>query len=312
MGIKARQYRYTLTGRHGFFSGGMLIVALALLFVVFAVAAVVLIKNNRNAVPPVSALYKGWEAQEYQKVYELSSRILEKRPLDGTVLAFHGFASYYLFVEQIDPAEAQNYLLTSINSLRNALYRVAAHDRPRISYVLGKAYYHRGYYYADLSLKYLEIAHNASFSAPDLAEFRGLAAASLGDYETSTIAFTEALSENPSDMLLFAIASNYLKLEETEKSKQYLYEVINKSADEILQLQCRNLLGTILFSESRIDEARAEFETIIQKDPNSADAHYGLGVIYESQGDLVRARASWRRALRSDPVHSGARSKLNL
>jgi len=65
-------------------------------------------------------------------------------------------------------------------------------------------------------------------------------------------------------------------------------------------------------TEQKLDEAKAEFDTILEKDPNSADAHYGLGVIYETQGDLIRSRAEWRKAIRLDPVHPGARAKLNL
>ena len=65
-------------------------------------------------------------------------------------------------------------------------------------------------------------------------------------------------------------------------------------------------------TESKIDEARIEFESILEKDPNSADAHYGLGVIYESLGDLIKARAEWRKTIKSNPIHVEARNKLNM
>ena len=44
----------------------------------------------------------------------------------------------------------------------------------------------------------------------------------------------------------------------------------------------------------------------------SADAHYGLGVVYELQGDMIKARAEWRKALKFDPLHIKTRAKLNL
>ncbi len=312
MGLKSKQYRYTLTGKRGFFSSGSVILGGILLFILLSGTAFILVRRSFTPVPSISVLYRQWQQSDYSVVHDTAAQILAARPLDGTSLALHGFSAYYLFVEETDPAQAQLYLVTAINSLRNALYRVSSEDKTAIAYVLGKAYYHRGYYYADLSLKYLDIARSNGFSAGDLEEFRGLAAASLGDYELSNQAFTAALAGNPSDILLHAIADNYYKLGDTDRAKQYLFEAIAISVNEVLQLKCRTLLGTILFAEGRLDDAMGEFTTILQKDPNSADAHYGLGVIYETQGDMIRARAEWRRAIRLDPVHPGARSKLNL
>jgi hypothetical protein len=50
---------------------------------------------------------------------------------------------------------------------------VSDSEKPQIAYVLGKAYYQRGYYYADLSMKYLDYAYKSGFRNDDLAEFRG-------------------------------------------------------------------------------------------------------------------------------------------
>ncbi len=134
----------------------------------------------------------------------------------------------------------------------------------------------------------------------------------LGDYETAIAAFLEALAAKPSDLLLYTLSQNYLQIKDTEKAKQYLYETIRTTGDELLQLKCRYNLGTIFLMEQKLAEAKAEFDTILEKDPNSADARYGLGVIYETQGDLIRSRAEWRKAIRLNPVHPGARAKLNL
>ena len=52
-------------------------------------------------------------------------------------------------------------------------------------------------------------------------------------------------------------------------------------------------------------------ENVLEKYPNSADAHYGIGVIYEKQGNLVKARAEWRQTLKIQVNHQGALQKLN-
>ena len=155
-------------------------------------------------------------------------------------------------------------------------------------------------------------AHDAGAKFADLDEFRGLAASQLADYETAISAFTEALASNPSDLLLFTLAQNYQKAGDTANSKQYILETMRTTEDELLQLKCHYELGSALLAEQNYDGARAEFDAILEKDPNSADAHYGLGVIYETQGDLVKARAAWRKALRLNPVHVGARAKMDI
>ena len=58
-------------------------------------------------------------------------------------------------------------------------------------------------------------------------------------------------------------------------------------------------------------EAKNEFEEILKLNKNSADAYYGLGLIYEKQGDMVKARSEWRKALKIQVNHSGALAKMS-
>ncbi len=308
----ARKKKNLLSGRHAIFSSRFVILMAAFLVLAAGALSVAVLKKTHSFLPSVSSLYRDWNSGDYESVYLNAGKILEKRPLDGTALALRGFSAYYLYVAQNDPAEARDYLVTSIMSLRNAWYRVTESERGRIAYVLGKAYYQRGYYYADLSSKYLEYALKAGVKHDDLQEFRGLSAALSGDYETAIPAFTEALASNPSDLLLFTLAKSYAASGKPDQALQYFEETIRKTGDELLQLKCRYEIGMILIDRQRLAEAASEFETILQKEPNSADAHYGLGVIYEAQGDLVKARAAWRKALRLNPVHVGARAKMDI
>jgi tetratricopeptide (TPR) repeat protein len=228
------------------------------------------------------------------------------------MLSLRGFSAYYLSVSQVDSSESQAYLNESIISLRNAWYRVSSADKVPIAYILGKAYYQRGFYYADLSMKYLDYANAAGATYPDLGEFRGLAASLLGNYEVAIAAFTEALSEDPSDLLLYTLATSYLKNGDAAKAKQYFSETMRTTDDELLVLKCKGEIARMFLADGAIDDAEREFTAILEKDANSADAHYGLGVVYENRGDLVKARASWRKAVRISPVHADARQKLGI
>nr|WP_245608882.1 tetratricopeptide repeat protein [Treponema putidum] len=257
-------------------------------------------------------IYADWSEKNYENVYQKTEVILKKRAYDGEALALRGFASYYIFAEQTDFSLSYSYLNDSILNLRQALYRVSKSQQAKIAYVLGKAYYQKGYYYADLALKYLDMAYNSGEKFKDLSEFRGMAASVLGEPERAIDAFSEALSDNPSDLLFFALAENYIKVSDQQNAKLYLFETIDKTKDTLLELKCRYLLGSLLLDEGKIEDALQEFNTILEKDMTSADAHYGLGVIYELQGDMIKARAEWRRALKFDPLHVKTRAKLNL
>jgi len=304
--------KYLLSGRHRFFSSRFILLVSIVAGIVALAGTFYVVRKTHDFLPSVSSIYKDWNGGEYGTVYEKTGKILAKRPLDGSALALHGFSAYYLYIAQNDPTEARDYLVASISSLRNAWYRVSASEKARIAYVLGKAYYQRGYYYADLAMQYLDYAWKAGLKQDDLQEFRGLSAAMIGDYDAAIPAFIEALAANPSDLLLFTLAKSYAASGNSEKALQYFNEAIRKTGDELLQLRCRYEIGMILIADQRLDAAQAEFSAILEKEPNSADAQYGLGVIYETQGDLVKARAAWRKALRINPVHSGAREKMDL
>ena len=72
------------------------------------------------------------------------------------------------------------------------------------------------------------------------------------------------------------------------------------------------MFAQILFLEESYDEAFEIYNEIIAIDEDNADAYFGLGLIYEKKGDLVRARAQWRKVINVQINHSGAIQKLSL
>ena len=286
------------------------------LCVVFVVSGAVfflgIYKTRYFHVPSMNLVYADWANNDYAEVYEKTAQILEKRPMDGTALALHGFAAYYLFAEQTDLSVGADYLTAAVVHLRRALYLTKDKDIPKIAYILGKAYYQQGYYYADLAVKYLDEAYTGGIEASDLSEFRGMAASLLGDTDKAIEAFTQALEANPSDFVLYAVAENYKKKGDIQNAKLYLFETIKKTGDAVLELRCRNQLGLLFLAENKPNEALEQFNTVLAKDVNSADAHYGIGLVYEMQGDMIKARYEWRSAIRLNPIHAETRAKLNI
>jgi tetratricopeptide (TPR) repeat protein len=200
--------------------------------------------------------------------------------------------------------------------MRIALYSARKTAAPQLDYMLGKAYFFKNsfssyHYYADLVIKYLLNAREAGYEAEDIPEYLGLSYAALGMTQESIASFTEALQKRNVDVLQFRIAEQYFKTGNYEEAKPFLFRLKAESSDETLLLKSHYLLAQIYQSEKQWDVALAEYQFILDKDPNmAADANYGIGVIYEEMGDSARARRQWRQVLQIQSNHPGALLKM--
>jgi tetratricopeptide (TPR) repeat protein len=274
-----------------------------------------------------------WEEASYEEVFRITRDRLEGNPMDYFLLTAHGMASYQLAVAQINSYDTQTHIDRCIWSLRKALLVNGGVKDGRIPYILGKAYYEKGASYADLAVKYLEAAQEASYDAWDIPEYLGLAYAGIRDYHRSVAAFTLALnppldlgqnnetfsgeqanpgvSAYPQDLLLLAIARSYLELDETDTAKAYLLRCMETSRDVHTVSTARLLLGGVLENSGDKEGAEAQYRAIIEISGENAEAHYRLGELYASMGDTTRSRFEWRTAIRIDPTHRQARIRLN-
>ena len=263
----------------------------------------------------IKTIKEAWAVYDYQKVYELCKVFLQDNTYNNTALTYYSYACFFLAQAQTDTQQAQSYLDECINNIRVALYEADKSLVPQLQYMLGRAYFSKNtittHYYADLAVKYLLLAKENGYKADDIAEYLGLSYASLGMTMESIAAFTEALLVRESDSLLLAIAEQYYKANELNASEQYLFRIIKNSDNEDIVLRSHNLLGTIYIDKEDYDAAQQEFEKVLIKNENSADAHYGIGVIYEKQGNIVKARSEWRKALKIQVNHPGALKKMS-
>lgn len=269
------------------------------------------IKNGNS----ILNLKSKWKVYDYQSVYDISSVILYEKPFNTTALTYLGYSSFFLAVSQTDLVQSLALLDQSINSLRLALLGAKFTAVPQIEYMLGKAYFYKNlqssyYYYSDLAVHYLLKAKTDGYKADDIPELLGLCYASLGMTMESISAFTEALLVRESDILLLSIAEQYHNAGQDNAAEQYLFRISQNCKDEQIVLKSHLLMGTIYLEREQYDEAEKEFNLILEKNENSADSYYGLGVIYESQGDLVKARSEWRKALRIQNNHPLALKKM--
>ena len=69
-------------------------------------------------------------------------------------------------------------------------------------------------------------------------------------------------------------------------------------------------MGNIYVEENELSKAEDQYKKVLDLNPESADAHYYLGELYEKLDQSVKARAEWRKVLSIDPSHYGALLKL--
>ncbi|MDR2471350.1 MAG: tetratricopeptide repeat protein [Treponema sp.] len=291
------------------FQGVLLLVPLAALLTGF----IYLFSLRARLAGEKREILEHWENASWEQAYEQSRAGLEARPMDAFFLTIHGFAAYQMAQAQVQNAGALDYIDECIWSLRRVLLGKNADRDGRIRYVLGKAYYARGSEYADLAVKYLEEARAADYGAGDLYQYLGLSYAAIREYRKSVEALSVSLDDDGgegSDLLLLFIARSYMGLEEWDTARSYLVRCAETSRDEELIQEARLLLGKTLHSSGDSDGAVAVLESVLEAGEN-AEAAYELGELYASRGETTRARAAWRRAVRSDPNFAPAKARLN-
>jgi len=302
---------------------------LAVIIVTITALVIVFFKDWKSTLSnEKQELAQLWESAAYDKAFIMSGEMLESKPMDHFILTVRGFSAYQLAIAQINHYNIQTYIDISIWSLRKALLIRNGPEDGHIHYVLGKAYFHKGFGYADLAVKYLESARELGYNAPDIPEYLGLAYASLNDYRSSVASFSLALNpldignaqyDNnyvttyPSDLLYLAIARSYLALEEFESAIAYLIRCIDTSKDSKRIMAARLLSGEILRKLGDVKGAEQQYLAITNEGGENsviAEAHYQLGELYYPK-DITKARAEWRKAIRIEPTHRQARIRLN-
>lgn len=248
---------------------------------------------------------------------------LANRPLDPEANLIRGVAALYESIAAgpaaQEPAAAYRggamrtdgaLLSTAVVSLRRALLdaRIAAAE-PAAQYALGKAYYHKGYFYYDLAVRYLEGSLALGYDGADTYEYLGLAFTELGDPRGLEY-FRHALARRPSDLLHLRMAAMLADAGDLQEARDNLIQAVLLTDDPAIEQRARYELGAVYLSLDQPASAAEQYLAIIAADERAADAHFYLGEIHAQQGDADRARAAWREAEKLDPRHRRAIERL--
>jgi tetratricopeptide (TPR) repeat protein len=289
------------------------IVFFSILVLITSIFVILQLKNSaKNERKELSRI---WNDGDYEMAYKISKSALEEKPLDYFLLTINGFSAYQMGIAQINSQNTLIFINECIFSLRKALLHKESAKDGSVFYVLGKAYSYKGSEYADLAVKYLEMANSPSYKTyDDIPEYLGLAYAAYGDYRSSVEAFTQAFipGKQPSDNLLLSISRSYIAMEEYNMAFGYLMRCIDSSADSKSVIVSRYMLAEIYKNRYDYDGAEKQYLSILNDSGENAEVHYQLGELYNLKGDTTKARSEWRIAYRQDPAHAKARARLNI
>jgi len=104
---------------------------------------------------PEETLEALWGGQRYEEINAVSEQLLAEDPLRLDALLYNGFSYFYRGVNQFSFEEKIALFDRCISNLRKAIVLDIGETKGSALYVLGKAYYYKGKYYADLTIEYL-------------------------------------------------------------------------------------------------------------------------------------------------------------
>jgi len=268
------------------------------------------LKAQVTAGPTQVNVLELWKNGSYDEIIAHGGEQLKTLPMDVGTLVFSGFAYFHKGVAEVTVEKKLPLINKSIISLRKALLIPDVPLVPQIHYILGKAYFHKGKFYAELAILHLQKAELLGYTAADINEYLGLSYSLVARYSEAAQQFLKAVEKSPSDLLLWTLGETYFQMQQMDNSISYLRKAIDKTKDRSLEQRCRFLLGDIYTRLKQLDGAQAEYNTILSKNENSADAHFYLGEIENLKGNKEAARNEWRKAFKIDPLHFNANQRL--
>lgn len=113
----------------------------------------------------------------------------------------------------------------------------------------------------------------------------------------------------PGDFLLNVEAEGYESLQKKVNfsvGEEYTLDVILVKKKSLEESKNQFLLGVQLYQEGQYDQAIENFESVLEENPDFAEAYYNIGMAYLKKGELDNAMARMERAieLKSDFIQA--------
>ena len=257
-----------------------------------------------------SFLEKNLQMGQYNIVIHEGLPYLEKRPNNPRLLRYIG-ESYYYISTSLTEEEKEESINRAILYLRKGIV-LSQLDvvLTKTYHVLGMSYFRKGKAYYELAADYLKRALEGGYEDTTLYEILGYCYYRIEALDNAAIYLEKAKVAAPKDVVRLYLAHTYRDKGMYESAVKELRYLIENSVDDAIYEEAFSALIWIDFHEERFGDVKKNLEIILEKNEDSAFAHFWLGNLYEREGDLISARKEWRRTLKIDPKHIGAIEKL--
>lgn len=286
--------------------------AVIILLVVLAALAFGADRLNKNLSSKIDSVDVSllWEEKNYDRIIELTENKLNEEPLHTVSLIYCGFSYFYKGVSQVSVERSLPMIDRSIFLLKRALMLKNVPMESRINYILGKAYLHKNYYYADLAAVHLEKSINSGFVNDDSYEYLGQSYSLLKDYDRSISCYMKSLETNRTDRLYLRLADDHFNRGDYDDSEKYLKLLIENTRDEPLKKKGLFQLANLYYDMKNYREAERVLTELIALESGNENYHFLLGEVYFFMDDIPNARSQWHKTTRINPKHIGALTRL--
>jgi tetratricopeptide (TPR) repeat protein len=136
-----------------------------------------------------------------------------------------------------------------------------------------------------------------------------LAYAAVTAHQCPAIApvFDEALQRMPND---YHVLTGYAKILECVGQTEGAASLLQHAAKVRPSAEVYELLGLLYGEMQNTEASRLALEAALRINPDSASAHWAMGLWYQSAQDLTNAANSYRRVLEIEPFNRPARAAL--
>ena len=141
---------------------------------------------------------------------------------------------------------------------------------------------------------------------------KGLNAQIAGEMEDAVRIYT-ALLEHSLDNFTLSVVLNHRGManESLEENAQALEDFLQAREADSRNARARINLALAWRRQGRLPEAESEFREVLTFKPNSAHAHYGLGLVQSDRGEIPEAMVSCERALKLSHSFTQAQQLLD-
>lgn len=149
----------------------------------------------------------------------------------------------------------------------------------------------------DRALEDLQKALNRSPQDPLVLRERALVRVAVGDLSGAVEDFQATLASLPEDTLsLASLADAFERLDQPGEAAECYSQLLHFGSDNAVQLR----RGRCYIKAGYIEEAKSDFQEVIDRDPGSALAFCGQGQALAEIGEFEEAKAALNKALRLD------------